>query len=318
MRSVLKAGAEACLLALGADRVGRRWNRGRTLVLAYHNVVPDGQPASVGDRSLHLPQSVFARQLDLLSETHEIVPVSSLTRSRDPESEPAPSRPGAAITFDDAYRGALTAGLAELRGRGLPVTIFVSPDLLDREAFWWDLLSRGASRSEIDSLREYALRELGGRQDEILRWTKGEGRAHHPPEGDHARPATIDLLRTVAEEPGVTLASHGWSHASLPTLRREELAHELAKPLDWFESRDIPFERWIAFPYGRHSQRVREYARQLYSLAFTTAAGFTRNGISDRMAVPRMNVPAGMSLRSFQLETSGAAGLASGGLDGSA
>ena len=40
--------------------------RGKCLILAYHNVVPTGQPPR-GDRSLHLDFSLFRRQLDWLA-----------------------------------------------------------------------------------------------------------------------------------------------------------------------------------------------------------------------------------------------------------
>src|SRR5690348_4128876 len=133
-RDVVKATVEAALIRSGVAYIARRRLRGRALVLAYHNVVPTGQPR-LGETSLHLAQADFAAQLDLLASTHDVVPLESIV---DDVSESA--RPRVAITFDDAYHGAITAGLEELRRRAMPATIFVAPGLLGGDT-WWDRLA---------------------------------------------------------------------------------------------------------------------------------------------------------------------------------
>src|SRR4051794_40278450 len=105
MRSELKRAVERALVhgAGIVSRTGRR--RGATLVLAYHDIVPAGE-RPVGDRSLHLPQADFAAQLDEAARLGlRIVPLDAL---RQPDDDPTPR---VVITFDDAYRGALTAGV---------------------------------------------------------------------------------------------------------------------------------------------------------------------------------------------------------------
>lgn len=305
MEALLKQGIELGLVGLGADRLARRWHRDHTLILAYHNIVPEGR-SRVGDRSLHMPQAEFARQLDLLGDTHELVPLSSLNNSTD--SRNSAGLPRAAITFDDAYRGALTAGVEELRERGVPATIFVAPGLLDHEAFWWDRLGDGSNAGN-GSAREYALTELEGRQDAVLRWAKTEGLLRPRPAAAHARPADLTLIRSAAEEPEFTLASHSWSHMNLPTLRRDVLTEQLSRPIEWFRSRNLPYGRWIAYPYGGYSPRVRDVAGEIYSHGFTVDGGFVEGPPADRMNIARMNVPAGLCLRRFRLLTSGAISL---------
>ncbi|MFL5521275.1 MAG: hypothetical protein ACJ8B6_10085, partial [Gemmatimonadales bacterium] len=120
MRKALRGAVEFALVASGLPALGRQRRRGDTLVLAYHNVVPDGLEA-FGDRSLHLPLARFRRQLAALSETHDVVGLEQL------ESAPSSSRPRAAITFDDAYAGALLLGLPAALELGFPATIFVAP-----------------------------------------------------------------------------------------------------------------------------------------------------------------------------------------------
>lgn len=298
---------ERVLLGLRVDAAARLRNRRRILVLAYHNVIPRGEPTA-GDPSLHLRQRPFAEQLDLLVETHEIVPLSWLL-STSGSGQVDLSRPRAAITFDDAYRGALTAGMEELRSRGLPATVFVAPGMLGREGFWWDRLAVAMAGSTGTGLREHALTSLGGRQDDVLRWARSKQLPEDRSLPKHARPADLELLRSIAGTPGITVASHGWRHVSLPDVGPREVSRELSEPLDWFRTHGIPAEPWLAYPYGRHSPAVRSQARNAYSLAVTTLRGYAVSrapNLPEPMDVPRTNVPAGASLDRFRLLTSGA------------
>lgn len=312
MRSLLKHAAERVLVRLGLGAVSRRLNRGRTVVLAYHNIVPHGE-APCGDRSLHLPQEAFGRQLDLLGRTHDVVPLASLESAADAGGDVA-SRPRVAVTFDDAYRGALTAGLEELGRRDMPATVFAAPAMLGEEAFWWDLLAADAGGSVDDDVRDHALSVLRGRQADILRWARAEGLSRHRHVPDHARPASPGLLRSIAREPHVTLASHTWSHANLAALPSADAAREIAEAIQWFGAQELPFRRWLAYPYGLHSPAARKQARRSHSLAFTTSARLTARApdpLPDPMQVPRVNVPSGASLARFQLVASGAPDLLS-------
>ena len=134
MNRGLKHLAEAAIVGSGLTRLTRYAHRSRVLVLAYHNIVPNGETAD-GDWNLHLPQHEFALHLDTIGRTHDVVPLASIF---DP---PTRARPRVAITFDDAYAGALHAGLRELERRGMPSTIFVAPGLLGRVT-WWDALAK--------------------------------------------------------------------------------------------------------------------------------------------------------------------------------
>ncbi len=136
MPGALSRPVDLTVVRTGLTRLGRSLSRSRVLVLAYHNIVPEGAE-DAGDPSLHLPEKQFARQLDLLVETHTIVPLqSALTDAWEP------NRPRAVITFDDAYRGAVTVGIDEIVRREIPATVFVTPAFVDGRSFWWDALAR--------------------------------------------------------------------------------------------------------------------------------------------------------------------------------
>lgn len=296
VRARLKDAAERLALGGGLARASRARMGGAALVLAYHDVAPDGA-APAGDRSLHLPVSAFAAQLDRLAETHDVVPLPALLHP------PRTDRPRAAITFDDAYRGAATLGVAALAARGLPATLFVVPGRVGGDAFWWDALA-GDGGMPAD-VRARALDEARGREDRVLALAAAAGmeRGDVPP---FARPAGEDELRAAASVPGITLGAHTWSHPALPRLPEAEARREVRDALAWLRARfpasTVP---WLSYPYGLWSPAVARIAEEEgCRAALRIRGGWMRPG-ADPMAIPRVNVPAGLSLRGFTLRAAG-------------
>lgn len=299
LRTILKRSIERTVCRSGLAGLARAYRGAGTLVLAYHNVVPEGGSGG-GDRSLHLPQREFARQLDLVQRTHDVVPLSQLA------APPRGRRPRVVITFDDAYRGAVTAGVAELSRRGLPATIFVTPGFVGGRAFWWDSLSRPGEGLPPE-LRDRGLTVLRGRDDEIRRWAAEQGVAAHEM-ASHQTGATEAELEAAFRTPGITPAAHTWSHPNLTALGPEELEEEMVRPLTWLRERFAGVLPWLTYPYGLTSPAVEEAARRAgYQGAFRVEGGWMpRGGAGARPhALPRSNVPAGASLEHFEMRTSG-------------
>lgn len=298
MRSAIKSAAEAALARSGLGGVVRWSHRRRTVVLAYHNIVPDGGTPGA-DRSLHLPRAAFARQLDLLRETHDVVPLDELL------VPPRQTRPRAAITFDDAYRGAVTVGVEELARRGMPATIFVSPAFVGGHSFWWDAVRDRATGGLPESVRTVALTELGGQDAAVRRWAAARGHAIDEPE-PHARAATDDELRAALRTPGIDLGSHTWSHPALPGLSDDQLRQELEQPLDWLRERFTRVVEWLSYPYGLADARVARMAAQAgYRGALLVSGGWWPQSASGTHALPRVNIPAGLSPDGFRLRMAG-------------
>jgi peptidoglycan/xylan/chitin deacetylase (PgdA/CDA1 family) len=290
---MVKSVVEGLLLA-GPARLARLGMRGRALVLAYHNVVPPGEPP-FGDRSVHLPQRAFAAQLDALLREADVVPLAELDRGG------MGRRARVAITFDDAYYGALTAGLEELARRGIPATIFVAPGLLGRESFWWDALAQAGALTP--SSRLSFLDRLHGEDARIRAWAHQSG-FHLAASPIWARGGTEEQLRRAAST-GCTLGSHTWSHLNLARTTDPQLTNELARSLEWLRGRFSVTVPWLAYPYGLQSERVRVAAAAVgYVGAFRVSGGWMGRQ-SDRWNLPRFNVPTGLSLAGFRLRLSG-------------
>lgn len=296
MHPVVKRTLER-LLVVGAVPAGRLRTRGRSLVLSYHGIAPDGAPRA-GNGSLQLARAAFAAQLDALVGHVEVVPLAALSR-------PAGGRPRVAITFDDGYVGAVRHGVEELATRGLPATIFVAPGRLGGHAFWWDVLA-GATGEFPAHDRGHVLTALAGRDESVRRWAEGRFPADDalPP---WLRSATEDELRAALRHDGITLGAHGWSHANMAALPPDELRAELARPLAWLRERfpaaTVP---WLAYPYGLESPDVRRAARDAgYEGALRIEGGWFDPAAGDAFGRPRFNVAAGLSLEGFLLRANG-------------
>lgn len=300
--TAFKGLAETALILSGVARAARWRHRRDAVVLAYHNVVPDGEEPA-GDRSLHLPRSSFVAQLEQLGRTHEVVPLSALL-SEDGGNSP---KPMAAITFDDAYRGALDLGAEELTRRGFPATVFVAPGMLGDRSFWWDLLADPRTGVVPDSIRSVALEEYGGEHGAILnRWMpEAEGSTREMPAC--ARSVTEEELRTALERHDFTVGSHTWSHVNLAGLPSERVEAELKQARDWIVDRFPGLSSWLSYPYGLVSEESVRAVGGFHEAAFVLSGGFvtTTQASADPWRIPRVNVPSGLGTKGFTLRTSG-------------
>jgi peptidoglycan/xylan/chitin deacetylase (PgdA/CDA1 family) len=302
MASLLKQVAERVLARGGPAALASRRNRPHAAILAYHNIVPKGERV-VGDRSLHVDQDMFGRQLDLLQERAQIVPLATLTQS-PPRGDTGPPR--VAITFDDAYVGTMTAGVEELGRRNLPGTVFVPPGRLGSAGFWWDLLAT-EGRPLSEGLRNHALGALQGDTDRILSWASSEGLSVGAlPE--HARPGVEADVLNAGLPQGITLGAHSWSHANLTTVSAERLDDELDRTRAWLTDRSDRFVDWLAYPYGFRNDAVIAAASRRHSGALRVTGGLAvRSGamVGNLHDTPRINVPRGLSLDGLTLRIAG-------------
>jgi peptidoglycan/xylan/chitin deacetylase (PgdA/CDA1 family) len=288
---------EAGILLSGAAAVSRLRRRGRGVVLAYHNVVEESS-SDRGDTSLHIASARFRRHLNAIEQFCDVVPLSAI---RD---APAGNRPRVAITFDDAYRGAVRLALPELARRGLPATVFVPPAFVPDGTFWWDDIGR-LPGSLSDATRTTALNECRGRDAEVRRHY-AEALRTLPPDPD-LQCATEEELRSAVSAGEITLGSHTWSHPNLARATPSELADELSRPLAWlrehFPASCAPI---LSYPYGLESAGVRSAARDAgYTMGFRVTGGWLPAEPSDPFSLPRLNVPAGMSANGLALRLSG-------------
>jgi peptidoglycan/xylan/chitin deacetylase (PgdA/CDA1 family) len=282
--------------ASGAFAVARRLRRG-AIVLCFHNVVSPAAEPSVTDNSLHIPAGEFARLIDWLTDHYDVVPLSTIAA---PSLLRRGRRPTLALTFDDAYRGVLRNALPLLRQRGLPATIFaVSGSRFTETGFWWD--DTGVARLMTPEVRRRCLTEEHGEAERIL---AALHLASAPPTDADRLPAHWSELAAVLG-PDLELGAHSVTHRALPFLRDDELRREVAECRMTIAAQVGTEPRYLAYPYGLWDRRVRDAAREAgYAAAFTLQPGLLGSQ-HDRWALPRTNIPSGISLAAFEAWAAG-------------
>jgi peptidoglycan/xylan/chitin deacetylase (PgdA/CDA1 family) len=244
-----------------------------------------------------LPINQFIEQIDILGQTHEVIPLGPLTTVERGD------RPRAVITFDDAYAGALSVAIPELVRRGLPATVFVAPGLLGGYT-WWDRVADPQLAAVPQSERELALTELLGEGEVILRDPRFPHRTEPTPT---MRIATEAELQAAAELPGISIGSHTWSHRSMAALGEDAASEELERSMRWLRERFESFIPWVSYPYGLFSAETLGVASRLgYEGGLRVDGGWLRRGDRvDRLSLPRYNVSAGLSSEGFRIRLAG-------------
>lgn len=301
MRDSFKRLAERSLVAtVGLERRHRRLSD-RVLILALHNVI--SRPTDAGlDRSLHLQVDRFRGFLDVLGLTHRFVPLDDVfapVQSDDP-------RPSVAVTFDDAYRGALRHALPILAMRNIPSTVFVIPGRLGQAGMWWDGLGASGSKPLLEPDRDTALGEARGIEEEVRALAGARGWLTLPVPED-AGLASLAEFRAALALPGVTIGSHSWSHPNLTWCTAGELDQELRRSFQWLDAEaGTAFRPWIAYPYGCADSRVKQAAETAgYHAGLRVEGGWTPLPPSEPFAVSRLNIPAGLSTAGLRLRGAG-------------
>jgi peptidoglycan/xylan/chitin deacetylase (PgdA/CDA1 family) len=273
--------------------------QGKRLILGYHGIIPDGQDPA-GERALFVSQRGFAMHLDLLVADADVAPLDRI-------DEPGDGRPRVAITFDDAYSGAVNEGIRELAKRNLPATIFVAPGRLNGHVFWWDALSSGGEVLD-ESLRHHALHELGGEDERVRAWAAGTALPVTGIQPPYARAATRDELSAALAFPGITVGSHTWSHPNLAALDVGDVDVEVRESRDWLRAAfgDKALD-WLAYPYGLDSKEVHSrLAKASYVGALRIDGGWHRPADVSPFARPRFSVASGLSVAGLRARLNGA------------
>jgi peptidoglycan/xylan/chitin deacetylase (PgdA/CDA1 family) len=237
--------------------------RGRSLVLVYHRVAPDGSSPSLLVPSV--PEALFRRQIQILGELGEIVPLTELLGAQHRQR-----RSRFALTFDDDYQTHAEPVLPLLSGLGLHATFFLSGrSLHGLGPYWFEVLewlidTRGvhdvAGRLGLPARAPMELAvacEQDPQRQRLL-----EQAAEQPPV--HLQPDQLQALAVAT----MTVGFHTLHHPALPALPvdalrraltegRRELTSVVGRPLHLF-----------AYPHGKADHRV---AAQVQAAGYTAA-----------------------------------------------
>jgi peptidoglycan/xylan/chitin deacetylase (PgdA/CDA1 family) len=211
----------------------------KVLVLCYHAV------SERWDAPLSVTPNDLRRQLSrLLSQ--------GWTGATFTEALSAPQRRTLAVTFDDAFDSVRTLAAPVLADLGLPATVFVATDWVDRSLQW----------------------------PEVAQWAQ----TVHAGE---LRSMSWESLRGLAAS-GWEIGSHTCSHPHLSRLEPEMIDSELRRSRAACVERGLVC-RSVAYPFGDADERVRAAAA---GAGYEAAAGLSSAAFvsRDRFDWPRVGI----------------------------
>jgi peptidoglycan/xylan/chitin deacetylase (PgdA/CDA1 family) len=275
----------------------RRSKRPQATIFGFHNVVSNASEGRVGDGPLHLGISSFERYVDWIAHAYDIVPLSELLGRL---SSVKPVGGLACLTFDDGYQGVFDRAIPVLQRYRAPAAIFIvtgpanTPDY-----FWWDRVSSAGPMPA--ELRRSYINQLSGDTLKVLAHSGGGRDAHLPPE---LLPAPWDSICS-ASNGDLEFGAHTVTHRNLMSLTGEEMIQELASSLYAVRDRIDISASLVAYPYGRVTHHIAAAAQRIgYAGGLGGAYGLA-DGRSDRMRLPRVNVPAGLPLETLECWAAG-------------
>ena len=299
MRQITKKAIGKALGSRWGTMALGRWRKQRGVALGYHNVIPDAERVT-GEPSIHIKQSEFEWQVDLVERHCDVVPLSNLVASiRHTER---PQRLRASFTFDDAYRGAIRFAIPFLLSKGYPSTVFVATEMMGGRSFWWDDLPI----SGWEGGRE-PLYDLQGYDQAVRRWAENSGLTARE-QGLNQVSSTWDELEDLvrASRGMVTVGLHTVRHPNLATLTSRQIREELRVCRNTITTRGLPLANVLAFPYGLVNSQVALVARSLgIEAGFKIGGGVLPEDPSGKQDLPRAVIPSGLSRDNFLLRIFG-------------
>lgn len=272
----------------------RRATRERLAVLAYHGIDdPDG----------------FAAHLDYLTAHRTPIDLEELIAVLDGEAEPTPG--AVLLTFDDADRTLLEAGLPLLRERDMPGIAFVVAGLLDTDRpYWWkeaaELIVAGGTAGTLAELApEAAVRRMKRMPDRERRAALRALR-RTAPRAASRRPQLKGSELATLEEGGLRVGSHTASHPCLRRCERGTVEREI------LEAHEILTEALghepvaFAYPDGQYDPRAEGVLRRLgYRAAFLFDHRLSQDAPPVPLQISRVRVDASTSLDRLEIILSG-------------
>jgi peptidoglycan/xylan/chitin deacetylase (PgdA/CDA1 family) len=300
----------------GASRLLAPYTRGAGVIFMLHHVTPEQPHPFEPNRILKImPEFLTEVVGEARRQGFDIVSLDEVHRRMQSGAQGA--RPFCAFTFDDGYRDNYLHAWPVLNKLDVPFTIYVPTDFPDGNGFlWWLVLERvvrvaaSVTLSMDGAVRHLSCRTTAAKDEafaSIYWWLRAlpEHRARavvaELAAGAGIDPAAAcrelvmswDELRTMANDPLVTIGAHTRGHFALAKLSAEEARAEMAGSIARIEQEIGRPCRHFSFPYGdAGSADEREFALAA-DLGIATAVT-TRKGVvaqSSRLtALPRVSL----------------------------
>ena len=266
MRTLLKA-----TFARAAAGAERRRHAGRLVVLTFHRVRPDGEPAEARPmRALETPVADFRRLLAWMRARYEPLALADWLAREAP-----PARASFAVTFDDGWADNFEHAFPVLSELGIPATIFLATGAVeDRVPFWWQ--RAGLADADIERLKRLAPDERAARL------------GLYPADDAAADFLTWDQVREMGRSGLVRFGAHGHGHELLDQVPRAEALADVRRCWELLH-RHAPDALVPALAWPNGNARA-DLAGDLEALGLRAAFG-TARGAAAVPGAARWNLP---------------------------
>lgn len=292
--------------------------RPRPAIMMYHRIAHDG----FDPWGLAVAPDRFAEQLAWLSANRTVIALDEFAARQRDRSLPADA---IAVTFDDGYACSGTVAAPMLEQQGMPATIFLPIELIERgETFWWDELQELVLRAEAGSLslgdtvvqlgekcdddslwlpgrpprteRQTAFQRLWamlrplapGPLTQAMRELRGQASAANRPAGSK-RPMSPSEVRATASG-RIAFGSHALTHPWLSSLARSEKASEIIDSKQRCEALTGSPSTSFAYPYGNFDQESEQLVQQAGFRCACSTVSSAVGAKSRPFALPRIQV----------------------------
>ena len=284
-----------------------------SVILCYHNIVPDWTPPEVCAARLAVRVSEFGRQLRFFHRHFAFGTLADVEARREGQI--------LVVTFDDGYGAVIEHALPVLQSRRVPAYVFVNPafvggwnsrDKLMGLALYGSAAARRAASGFLDTPMQDGTLVRRARHFAALRtqmWRVMAARGESAVEdieqlfARHADPLVLDGLRKSRllsweelarlREQGIQVGNHTRRHLELDRLPREVVRREIrgaSQDLRDHLGTDIPV---ISYPRGKSNALVREQASAAgYRWGLLASPGTLANG-RPTLSAPRVVVSPG-------------------------
>ena len=236
--------------------------RARLMIFPYHRVVEHADPLSPTSPTA----ARFERQLRWVTRYCNALPLSEAVSRLADGSLPARA---VSLTFDDGYENNLSVAAPLLAKYGVPGTIFVAADAIERGIMWNDLIIEAVrqadgqidarccgqgvlpvddenrlelSRQLIASVQYRPTRERLQAAEALF-----AGVASGPPARQMLRPEQLPELSAY----GIEVGAHTMNHPILKLLDEAEARREIEMSRDWVEEMTGERPSLFAYPNGK-------------------------------------------------------------------
>ncbi len=180
----------------------------------------------------------------------------------------------AMITFDDGYFNNILA-IEVLKKYRIPAAFFITTNYIrERKSYWWDIIykyrvKQGISVKNIRNEQQLLKQRKWFEIDAYIE--KEFGKKCHKPWSDIDRPFTESEIRSLADNPLVSIGNHTHHHAILTNYDENEIKRELSDCNEIITELTGKKPVSVAFPNGNYNNKIVGLAEKCgFQFAFTT------------------------------------------------